>query len=134
MIGYRSKIIPFQIGALVFSAYTLEIIQPGPINLDSTNFNNLVVDSKTGKIISERPWFIKFFAPWCGHCKKLAPTWIEFSIKYSDIVNVGEVDCVEYGDLCDKYQVNSYPTLIFFPSSNPKAHFRYEGDRKLDDF
>jgi protein disulfide-isomerase len=48
------------------------------------------------------PWFIKFYAPWCGHCKNLAPTWIEMAAQLKGQVNVGEVDCVALPGLLTK--------------------------------
>ena len=48
-----------------------------PVVLDATNWNDLVMNN--GELVSEKPWYVKFYAPWCGHCKKLAPTWAEYA-------------------------------------------------------
>lgn len=61
--------------------------------LTEENFTAIVFEDPHNA--NEAGWFVKFFAPWCGHCKKLAPTWEEFGAKYSHMVNVGEVDCTE---------------------------------------
>ena len=44
-------------------------------------------------IESKEPWFVKFYAPWCGHCKKLEPVWADMAKQLKGKVNVAEVNC-----------------------------------------
>jgi protein disulfide-isomerase-like protein len=79
--------------------------------------------------------FIKFYAPWCGHCKKLAPAWDQLHAEFKDnsAVVIGDVDCTEEVSkaLCSQMGVRGFPTLKYFTGGDP-AGSSYEGGRDFD--
>ena len=64
---------------------------PGPVvELTTANFKKEVLDDK------DSMWLVEFYAPWCGHCQKLAPSW-ELAAKHlKGVVKLGAVDMTEH--------------------------------------
>jgi len=94
-------------------------------SLTPDNFDELTA----GKTV-----FIKFFAPWCGHCKKMAPDWETLATEWEgDAVGlIADVDCTTEGKpLCDANGVKGFPTLKY---GDPSALEDYKGGRTLEDF
>ncbi|EDS42910.1 disulfide isomerase [Culex quinquefasciatus] len=77
---------------------------------------------------------VEFYAPWCGHCKKLTPVYDELATKLKDEeVAIVKMDATA-NDVPPTFDVRGFPTLYWLPKddkSNPK---RYEGGREVDDF
>ncbi|XP_039622871.1 protein disulfide isomerase family A, member 7 [Polypterus senegalus] len=73
---------------------------------------------------------VEFFAPWCGHCKKLAPEYEEAATRLKDIVPLAKVDCTANSETCTKFGVNGYPTLKIF--RNGEESSAYDGPRSAD--
>ncbi|XP_075256790.1 protein disulfide-isomerase tmx3a-like isoform X2 [Convolutriloba macropyga] len=75
-------------------------------------------------------WFIKFYAPWCGYCKKLEPTWNELEKRVRTLgVVVGRIDATRFEELAHQFEIRGFPTLIFFKGDK---QFTYSGPRTLD--
>ena len=73
----------------------------------------------------------EFFAPWCGHCKALAPEYesAATALKEKNIALV-KVDCTEEVELCKDQGVEGYPTVKVFRGPDNVAP--YTGARKSD--
>lgn len=81
---------------------------------------------------AEGIWFIKFFAPWCGHCKKMANDWESLAKSVaSSSANIAEVDCTQHGSVCTAHGVRGYPTLKSFKNGKESAH--HSGNRVAAD-
>ena len=65
----------------------------------------------------------------CGHCKKLAPTWIQLAKHMQHQLNVAEVNCDENDALCRSQEVLGYPMLQYYLGG---VKTEYTGGRKID--
>lgn len=91
------------------------------VELNSSNFDELVLKSK-------ELWVVEFFAPWCGHCKKLAPEWKRAANNLKGKVKLGHVDCDSEKSLMSRFNVQGFPTILVF-GADKDSPIPYEGAR-----
>eukprot|EP00758_Cryptobia_borreli_P005920 Tbor_TRINITY_DN5011_c0_g4::TRINITY_DN5011_c0_g4_i1::g.14378::m.14378/K09584/PDIA6, TXNDC7; protein disulfide-isomerase A6 len=83
--------------------------------LNPDNFESIVLD--TTKNV-----FVKFYAPWCGHCVRMAPAYEEVAISNTDPdVIIAKLDAAEFGELAKRFGVRGFPTLKFFPKDQKEG-------------
>lgn len=93
------------------------------VSLSAESFQDLVT-------MTQEPWFVKFYAPWCHHCQALAPNWQQMAKEMKGRLNVGEVNCDVENRLCKDVRVKGYPTIMFFKGGE---RVEYDGLRGYGD-
>ena len=83
--------------------------------------------SNFDKIVSGDLTLVKFYAPWCGHCKALAPEFEKASTTLKGVATLAEVDCTKETELASRFDIKGYPTLLIFRSGEKTED--YEGPR-----
>jgi len=96
------------------------------IELTESNFKKQVLDS-------DDMWLVEFFAPWCGHCKRLEPEWKKAAGELKGKVKLGAVDATIYQSLAGQYGVQGYPTIKYFPAGRKGDAEEYDGGRTSSD-
>lgn len=76
--------------------------------------------------------FVEYYAPWCGHCKNLAPIWDQLSTVFEGVENVLIAKMDSTVNEVASVSIQGFPTLKFYPADADKA-VDYSGGRTLDD-
>jgi len=106
------------------AALALMALPAAAIDLTSENYDEVTA----GKVV-----FIKMFAPWCGHCKKMKPDWDQLMEEYKDHETklIADADCTAAGkSICDSNGVKGFPTIKY---GDPSDLQDYQGGRSYDD-
>ncbi|XP_069024851.1 protein disulfide-isomerase A3-like [Embiotoca jacksoni] len=115
----------------LFPAVTLVLLSPFPaavslrrdvLELGDAEFDYLATEHET--------MLVKFYAPWCGHCKKLSPEFEKAATRLKGSVQLAKVDCTTHSETCGRFGVSGYPTLKIFRYGRDSAP--YDGPRTAE--
>ncbi|XP_010063949.2 protein disulfide-isomerase [Eucalyptus grandis] len=102
-----------------------------PIPQDNSEPVKVVVAESLQEMVlnSDKNVLLEFYAPWCGHCKKLAPILDEVALSFESDASVviAKFDATANDVPSDTFDVKGYPTLYFRSSSGKVV--QYDGDR-----
>lgn len=90
----------------------------------------VLTDATFESAVAEGSWLLEFYAPWCGHCKKLAAPFEAAAAAMSGSVNFGKIDCTANPKLKDHFLIKGYPTIKFLRG---KVLRDYKGGRSKED-
>jgi len=126
--NFHLEVFPFGRGTMLISGFLLSLFVSFAVCSDVVELTD---GSFSSEVDGKEIMLVEFFAPWCGHCKKLAPEYEEAAtkLKVNDPpIPLAKVDCTEGGKgTCSKYGVSGYPTLKIF--RNGEFSQDYQGSR-----
>lgn len=95
--------------------------------LTDNTFDQIVMDPSVGALV-------KFYAPWCGHCKSLAPIYEELGKTFANenSVVIAKLDAEKYRNKAQDYDVSGFPTLKWFPAGDDKVAASYDMARDIE--
>ncbi|VDM17356.1 unnamed protein product [Hydatigera taeniaeformis] len=97
------------------------------ITLTDQNFDSLVLQS-------DDDWLVAFIAPWCGHCKNLAPEWKRAAEKLKGKVKVGTIDATVHTTLAGRYEIRGFPTIKYFKSGHIEEYNGMRSSESIVEF
>ncbi|MBI9112720.1 thioredoxin TrxC [Maridesulfovibrio ferrireducens] len=95
-----------------------QVLIPKPVELTASTFDRFI--SKT-----DLPVLVDFWAPWCGHCKSMAPAFQSAAAEIFPKILTAKVETEHSKELSAKFNIRSLPTLVLF--NNGREQKRISG-------
>lgn len=102
--------------------------QPGPVYvLVGTTFQKTVKDPAKDVLV-------EFYAPWCGHCKKLEPVYKDVAKRLESVntILIAKIDAT--ANDVEGVDIEGFPMIKLWRANNKDAPLDYDGDRDVDGF
>ncbi|KAL9182377.1 hypothetical protein ACHAXT_013029 [Thalassiosira profunda] len=128
-------------------AYTYEPPGRDPVSIDNVRASEKAVRLTTDnfdELTNGKLVFIKFYAPYCPHCKEVAPDWNKLATHYqelpdSDDILIGSIDCTDSPKgkgLCARFKIMGLPTFLYGDASHGGVHLQEYpmGDKTYEQF
>ena len=115
------------------SCFAVAKVENWGVDKEEENVGVLTKDNFDDFIGKNPKVFVKFYAPWCGHCKAMAPAYASLAKRMKEEENsvpIMKVDATVEKELAEKYGVQGFPTLKFFIDGEPVD---YQGAREEND-
>lgn len=126
----RRMLIPITAAIVLLAASCVDagMYSEHVVALNSQNFQKEVLDSAS-------TWIVKFYAPWCGHCKSSAPAFSKAAKRLDGVAKIGVVNCDDEKELASKYGIRGFPSIKIFKGEGKKARRPedYNGGRAMKD-
>ncbi|CAH9118291.1 unnamed protein product, partial [Cuscuta epithymum] len=114
--------LPLLLASLITTANALYGASSPVVQLSPSNFKSKVLNSN-GVV------FVEFFAPWCGHCQALTPTYEKVASVLKGVVTVAALDADAHKSLAQEYGIKGFPTIKVFVAG--KQPVDYQGAREV---
>ncbi|OMO81294.1 Thioredoxin [Corchorus olitorius] len=98
-------------------------------SIDEKDVIILKKENFSGFIEKNRYVLVEFYAPWCSHCRALAPGYAAAATELKGEVVLAKVDGTQEEEMLQKFDIEGFPTLLFFVDG---VHKTFEGDRTKD--
>ncbi|CBZ55960.1 putative thioredoxin [Neospora caninum Liverpool] len=110
----------------VFAAAAPATPPPAVKELTDASFEH---DTQASTGATTGHWFVKFYAPWCGHCKAMANAWEDLAKELSGKINVAKLDATSNSITAKRFKIQGFPTLYYL--ANGKM-YEYRGERSVE--
>lgn len=89
------------------------------------------MDDRLVELSAQGKWLVTFYAPWCGHCRKLEPVMEEVAKQLGDkSITIVKIDATRFYKAANHFDIKAYPTIKFV---NGQKLIDYHGERRKPD-